>query len=276
MGVADTRSGYHGLMPLTITEALRLAAASQLLLVVGLLLRDHRRSRVTAASSLLVACVVCYLALPVMLQPAIPEVLRQLARAGALAVPFAFWLTARLYFDDSFQPKPVHGAFLLGLLGARALVVPWPLAAAAIGMAVVVDALRHILAGPSLPEPAPALRDPARDGQLRGATAARGNARARSSQSIGGSGSRWRGPRPVCPARAGRCPSPFRCRGQQLRAWERLPPNQPRHSLETASPYLAVASGDGVVRSPVGHGIDAAPPSARALAKRVAGQSTWP
>jgi AraC-like DNA-binding protein len=134
-------------MPMTITEALRLAAASQLLLVVGLLLRDHRRSRVTAASSLLVACVVCYLALPALLQPAVPEALRQLAGAGALAVPFAFWLTVRLYFDDSFQPKPVHGALLLGLLGARALVVPWPLAAAAIALVVVVDALRRILAG---------------------------------------------------------------------------------------------------------------------------------
>jgi hypothetical protein len=31
-------------MPLTITEALRLAAASRILLFVGILLRDHRRS----------------------------------------------------------------------------------------------------------------------------------------------------------------------------------------------------------------------------------------
>jgi AraC-like DNA-binding protein len=136
-------------MPVTITEALRLAAACQLLLVVALLLRDHRRSRVTAVSSLLVTCVVCYLALPALLQPAVPDPLRQLARAGALAVPFAFWLTARLYFDDSFQPRPVHGAALLALLGVRALVVPWPLAAAAIAMVVVIDALRRILAGAS-------------------------------------------------------------------------------------------------------------------------------
>ena len=54
-------------MLLTITEALRLAAASQLLLMAALLLRDHRRSRVTVASSLLVGSVVCYLALPVLL-----------------------------------------------------------------------------------------------------------------------------------------------------------------------------------------------------------------
>jgi AraC-like DNA-binding protein len=136
-------------VPLTITEALRLAAASQLLLVVGTLLRDHRRSRVTAASSLLAACVVCYLVLPVLMQPAAPALLRQLARTGALAVPFAFWLAARLYFDDAFQPRAVHGALLLGLLGARALVAPWPIAVSAIAIAVVVDAFRHILAGTS-------------------------------------------------------------------------------------------------------------------------------
>ena len=136
-------------MPLTITEALRLAAASQLLLVVGILLRDHRRSRVTAASSLLAAGVVCYLALPVLMQPAAPALLRLLARTGALAVPFAFWLAARLYFDDAFQPRAVHGALLLGLLGARALVARWPLAVSAIAIAMVVDAFRHILSGTS-------------------------------------------------------------------------------------------------------------------------------
>ena len=134
-------------MPSTISLALRLAAAAQLLLRAGLLLRDQRRSRVTAASSLLVGCVVCYLAMPALLQIAVPEALRQLARAGALAVPFAFWLAARLYFDDGFQPRPVHGALLLGLLTVRALVLPWPMAASGIAIVIVLDALRRILAG---------------------------------------------------------------------------------------------------------------------------------
>jgi AraC-like DNA-binding protein len=133
----------------TITEALRLAAASQLLLLVVLLLRDHRRSRVAPASALFVACVVCYLVLPVLLHEAVPAFLRHLARAGALSIPFAFWLTARLYFDDAFQPKPVHGVLFLGLLAARAAALPWKLAAAGIAMAVIADALRHIHAGAS-------------------------------------------------------------------------------------------------------------------------------
>ena len=138
---------YHKRMSVTITEAARLAAASQLLLILILLLRDHRRSRVTLASSLLVACVVCYLALPALMETAVPDAVRRLALVGSLAVPFALWLTARLYFDDSFETKPLHAVVLLALLGLRALVVPWPLAAAAIGFALVVDALRHIHTG---------------------------------------------------------------------------------------------------------------------------------
>lgn len=97
-------------MSLTTTQALRLAAASQLLVVVGLLVRDHRRSRIAAASSLLAICVVCYLVMPLLLQPGVPAVLRQVAGAGAVAVPFAFRFAARLYFDDDFQPPRVPGA----------------------------------------------------------------------------------------------------------------------------------------------------------------------
>ena len=136
-------------MSLTIAEALRVAATSQLLVVVGLLLRDHRRSRITAASSLLVACVVCYLIMPFLLQPGVPVVLRQIAGAGAFAVPFAFWLAARLYFEDDFQPAAVHGLLLVAWLGARAAVVSWPLAVSALGAAAVLDALRRIHSGSS-------------------------------------------------------------------------------------------------------------------------------
>lgn len=136
-------------MSLTTTQALRLAAASQLLVVVGLLVRDHRRSRIAAASSLLAICVVCYLVMPLLLQPGVPAVLRQVAGAGAVAVPFAFWFAARLYFDDDFQPTPVHGLVLLGCLAVRAAVVSSPLAMSALGVAAVVDALRRIHSGGS-------------------------------------------------------------------------------------------------------------------------------
>jgi AraC-like DNA-binding protein len=134
-------------MAMTVTEALRLAAAGQLLLIVGLLLRDHRRSRVTVASSLLIACVVCYLVQPILYDGGLPEAMRWAIDLGALAVPFALWLAARMYFDDSFEAKPVHVAALVALLSVRALVLPWRWAVSLIGMVVVVDALRRIHTG---------------------------------------------------------------------------------------------------------------------------------
>jgi AraC-like DNA-binding protein len=134
-------------MSLTIAEGLRLAAAGQLVLLVGLLLRDHRRSRVTAASALLVVCVVGYLALPALTHAGAPDAVRRMAGTAALAVPFAFWLAARVYFEDSFQPGMVHAALLLGLLAARAAVLSWPLATSGIAMVAVIDALRRIHAG---------------------------------------------------------------------------------------------------------------------------------
>jgi AraC-like DNA-binding protein len=136
-------------MGVTITEALRLAAAGQLLLVVALLLRDHRRSRVTAATTLLVACVVCYLALPLLVESGVLHPVKLLAQAGAVGVPFAFWFAARLFFDDDFKPNVLHGGLLLGALGLRALVLPWRLAASAVALVAVIDALRRILAGRS-------------------------------------------------------------------------------------------------------------------------------
>jgi AraC-like DNA-binding protein len=136
-------------MSIAITEALRLAAASQLLLVASLLLRDHRRSRVTGATALLVACVVCYLALPILLDAGTPPPVFSLATTGALAVPFAFWLAARLFFDDAFEPRPLHGVLLLAALAARALVMPWAVASSVVAMVAVIDALRHIHAGSS-------------------------------------------------------------------------------------------------------------------------------
>jgi AraC-like DNA-binding protein len=76
-----------------------------------------------------------------------PELGRDVARALALAVPFAFWLAARLYFEDSFRPGPVHVSLLLGLVGARALVLPWPAASSGIAAVAILDALRRIHSG---------------------------------------------------------------------------------------------------------------------------------
>jgi len=132
-----------------VTEALRLAAASQLLLVVALLVRDHRRSRVTAAMGTLVACVTCYLALPILQAVGVPRLVLLVAQVGAIAVPFAFWLAARVLFEDEYRPTILHGGLLLGALAVRIAVLPWRMAASAVAAVAVVDALRRILAGGS-------------------------------------------------------------------------------------------------------------------------------
>jgi AraC-like DNA-binding protein len=132
-----------------LTDAFRLAAASNLLLVAALLLRDHRRSRVTAGTTLLVACVVCYLTLPLLVASGAPRLALLVARAGALAVPFAFWLAARLFFEDDFHATKAHVGLLLAALALRALVVPWRVVASAVALVAVIDALRRILAGRS-------------------------------------------------------------------------------------------------------------------------------
>jgi AraC-like DNA-binding protein len=138
-----------GRMDVPVTEAFRLAAASQLLLVVALLVRDHRRSRVTAATGMLVACAVCYLVLPVLEAVHVPRLLLSMAQVGAIAVPFAFWLAARFLFDDEYRPTIRDAGLLLGALAVRIAVLPWRVAASAVAAVAVLDALRRILAGRS-------------------------------------------------------------------------------------------------------------------------------
>jgi AraC-like DNA-binding protein len=133
---------------LTLSEALRLCAAVQLTLLAALLLRDHRRARVTPATAAFVASVVCYLVLPLLQRHHAPAAARLLAVIGALAVPFAFWLTARLHFDDGFAPRPLPTVVLLGILvAARAAVAPWRYVSSAVALLAVGDALRRIHGG---------------------------------------------------------------------------------------------------------------------------------
>ena len=70
----------------TLAGALRLAAAVQLLLLVVLLLRDQRRSRVAPASALFVGCVVCYLVLPLLVRQSVPDAVQHVARFYLLIV----------------------------------------------------------------------------------------------------------------------------------------------------------------------------------------------
>lgn len=133
-------------MPTPIAHALRLAAAGQLVLIGILLLRDHRRSRLTSPSLLLLACLASYLALPA-LTSMVPGAVRWALVAGAVAVPFAFWLTARIWFDDSYRIEPIGVLLLVGGLAVRMLLLDRPLAASGIAAIAVADALRRVHSG---------------------------------------------------------------------------------------------------------------------------------
>jgi len=133
---------------LTLVETLRLSAAIQLVLLATLVLRDHRRSRLTPATTLSLGSVSCYLLLPMLLQHDAPKRVLEVVSLGALAVPFAFWATTRLHFDDSFAWKPAHFGVFAALWVARAATA-WHVASAVIAMVVVADALRRIHSGAS-------------------------------------------------------------------------------------------------------------------------------
>src|SRR4029450_12959341 len=149
-------------MPLlTVEETLRFAAATQLLALTALLLRDHRQSRVAQATALFVVSVACYLVLPGLLAHSFLRPIQPLVMIGALAVPFAFWLATRLHFEDGFSPTRAQVACLVLLLAARGGVVavrggpslneygptPWNLASNGVAMVAIADALRRIHMG---------------------------------------------------------------------------------------------------------------------------------
>jgi AraC-like DNA-binding protein len=148
---------------LTIEEALRLAAATHLLALAILLLRDHRQSRVAQASALFVVCVACYLVLPALLAHAFLPAFHGVALVGALAVPFAFWLATRFHFEDGYSPSSAEVAVILLLLAVRCGLAAarggapltdygpnsWTLASNGLAIVVVADALRRIHVGAS-------------------------------------------------------------------------------------------------------------------------------
>jgi AraC-like DNA-binding protein len=146
---------------LTVEEALRFGAATQLLALTLLLWRERRHSRVAVLTAIFVVSVACYLVLPSLLTHAVPRPLQLSVMVGALAIPFAFWLATRLHFEDGFSPAAWQVAILSALLAARVGLAagrgpasqggygptPWTLASNGMAMVVVADALRRIHKG---------------------------------------------------------------------------------------------------------------------------------
>jgi AraC-like DNA-binding protein len=148
---------------LTAEEALRFAAATQLLALTLLLWRESRQSRVAIVTAVFVASVACYLVLPSLLSRPVARPIQYVVMIGALAVPFAFWLATRIHFEDGFSPAPRQVAILVALLAARAGLAashgatsqggygptPWTLASNGMAMVVIGDALRRVHKGAS-------------------------------------------------------------------------------------------------------------------------------
>ena len=146
---------------LTVEEALRFAAATQLFALTLLLWRERRQSRVPLPTALFVVSVACYLVLPSLLTRSVPPPIQYVVMVGALAIPFAFWLATRLHFEDGFSAAPRQVAILIVLLAARVALAAGhgatsqggygptsgTLASNGVAMLVIADALRRIHQG---------------------------------------------------------------------------------------------------------------------------------
>jgi AraC-like DNA-binding protein len=147
-------------------ELCRLLAVGQLMLWAAVLYRDHRADPSATASRRLILAVSAHLLTPTLLARGAPLPLLHLVMIVGLAVPFAFWMTSEIHFDDDFELRPVHGVLLAGLLAVGyvswlAVVerrLPGPLFAPAhdafwltlpklLGLAFVVHALMTLYVG---------------------------------------------------------------------------------------------------------------------------------
>jgi AraC-like DNA-binding protein len=148
------------------TEVCLLVASAQLAVIAAALLREYREDRSALASVLFIVAILDHLLLPVAVNHGAPAVLVHLGVPIGAAVPYAFWLLARVHFDDEFCICPRHGygvaafmglhyaAWLVGS-GRAALPAPldrippsaWMMAAATVSLALMLHALIGVSMG---------------------------------------------------------------------------------------------------------------------------------
>jgi AraC-like DNA-binding protein len=98
------------------TEVCLIVAIAQLVLLGAILVQDHRRDPSALASVFFIVTVVGDLLVPVLLRHQGPAALLHLGVPIGCAVPYAFWLLAKVHFDDEFQVSVRHGLGLLVFL----------------------------------------------------------------------------------------------------------------------------------------------------------------
>jgi AraC-like DNA-binding protein len=134
------------------TDVFRLLAASHLLVLCVLCLRTDRRDPSVRASSAFMLAVMCHLIGPVFLDQGVSGWGVWILRLLGHAVPFLFWVLARVHFDDDFRFRPAHWAMLAVLVASRGVVYLDPEASWAgvprlLAVAFVVHALLRVYVG---------------------------------------------------------------------------------------------------------------------------------
>ncbi len=105
-------------MAWSTVELLRVLAASQLLLFAVLLARDFRQDRSAMASLALCLTAACSLIQPLLAARSSPALVLHLTVLVGLAMPAAFWILARVHFDDDCCLRLRHWVFFAGVEAA--------------------------------------------------------------------------------------------------------------------------------------------------------------
>jgi AraC-like DNA-binding protein len=148
------------------TDVFLLVAVTQLALLAAILVREHRDDPSALASVFFIVTIVDHLLYPIVLRHGGPAFLLHVCVPLGAAVPYAFWLLAKVHFDDEFRVGPRHGAGILAFMAlhygtwlvASGRVVPgppldrvpgsfWMMGAALVSVALMVHALVHVFVG---------------------------------------------------------------------------------------------------------------------------------
>jgi AraC-like DNA-binding protein len=133
-------------------DVFRLLAASHLVVLAALCLRGDRRDRSVIASLAFLAVVICHLLFPVLQGHGLSGGAVALVWLVGDAGPFAFWVLARVHFDDDFRLRPVSWLLLAAVVGLRALCwlqpeAAWTGMSRLLAVAFVVHALIRVYVG---------------------------------------------------------------------------------------------------------------------------------
>ncbi len=103
----------------TNADLFRFVAATLATLLGAVLVRDHRHDPSARASLVLLLGSLAHMVAPLVVERSGPEALVHVLAIVSCTVPFAFWLLAKVHFDDEPRLRPVHGALLAALVATR-------------------------------------------------------------------------------------------------------------------------------------------------------------